>query len=344
MSNIEWTGKTWNPIVGCSKISAGCQNCYAINQAYRNAAIGKTKDNPGRLAYYDGLTEKRGNRVEWTGKVAFVPEALEIPLKTKKPTTWFVNSMSDLFHESVKDEQLDQVFAVMALTPQHTYQCLTKRPQRMLEYMNWCERRHNSHGKPTSFCRVDAVEAVCREKENYPHYDIPQWPLRNAWLGLTVENQATAVERRIPLEALSEQGWFTWVSHEPALEQVDFTGWEFIRWLVMGGESGPGARPFDVAWPRSVIKWAADNQVDCFLKQLGAFPRIDIAKGIGPECIKEQSRLDSQWPKGTTFGNPTGNPDLNGSIALLKSRKGNDPDEWPEDLRVRQIPSVEVKA
>jgi protein gp37 len=89
MTEISWTDKTWNPLVGCSKKSAGCQNCYAIQQAYRNEAIGKTMENPGRLAYYEGLAEKRGSRIEWAGKVNFVPEALEIPLKRKKPTKWF---------------------------------------------------------------------------------------------------------------------------------------------------------------------------------------------------------------------------------------------------------------
>jgi protein gp37 len=116
MTEISWTDKTWNPLVGCSKTSTGCKNCYAVQQAYRNEAIGKTMENPGRLAYYEGLTEKRGNRIEWTGTVNFVPEALEIPLKRKKPTKWFVNSMSDLFHESVPDEWIDKIFAVMALS------------------------------------------------------------------------------------------------------------------------------------------------------------------------------------------------------------------------------------
>lgn len=135
-TGIQWTDETWNPTVGCSKISEGCQNCYAIGQAYRNTAMGQKFANPGRLAYYEGLTEKKGDRAEWTGTVNFVPEALEIPLKWKKPRRIFVNSMSDLFHGGIEDHELDQIFAVMALTPQHTYQVLTKRPDRMAEYCN----------------------------------------------------------------------------------------------------------------------------------------------------------------------------------------------------------------
>ena len=171
MSKIEWTEQTWNPMVGCSKISAGCQNCYAIQQAYRNDAMGQKLDNPGRLAYYDGLTEKRGNRVEWTGVVRFVPEALEIPLKRKKPTVWFVNSMSDLFHESVTDEQLFKILKIIRDTPQHTYQVLTKRPARMLDIMKHLSWRTGKAGEGGGFFAYRGIPGAN--------------PLRNLWLGVT---------------------------------------------------------------------------------------------------------------------------------------------------------------
>lgn len=240
MSEIEWTDKTWNPIVGCSKISEGCRNCYAINQAYRNASMGTS----GRLAYYEGLTEKKTDRIEWTGAVRFVPEALEIPLKRKKPTIWFVNSMSDLFHESVTDYQLNQIFSVMELTPQHTYQILTKRADRMLQY-----------------CNIERAN-----------------PLKNVWLGVTVENQKTA-DDRIPL-LLKMPAAVRFLSCEPLLEEVDlkigrplFFGdypKRFIDWVIVGGESGQNARECKVEWIRSIVYQCKESGVPVFVKQLGS--------------------------------------------------------------------------
>jgi protein gp37 len=284
MAEISWTDKTWNPLVGCSKKSTGCSSCYAIQQAYRNEAIGKTMASPGRLAYYEGLTEKRGNRIEWTGKVNFVPEALDIPLKRKKPTKWFVNSMSDLFHESVPDEWIDKIFAVMALTPQHTYQVLTKRPERMRAYMDWCERRHNSEGKPISHCRVDAVESVCRERENYPHYDIPEWPLPNAWLGVSVEDQKAADERIPQLDLTTAALRF--LSCEPLLGPLNLTQHlTHTKWVIVGGESGSNARPCELTWIESIVEQCRAAGVACWVKQLGTNCRgwSSSGKGDNPE-------------------------------------------------------------
>jgi protein gp37 len=340
MSNIEWTSKTWNPIVGCSRVSAGCQNCYAINQAYRNAAMGAKLDNPGRLAYYEGLTEKRGNRVEWTGKVAFVPEALEIPLKTKKPTTWFVNSMSDLFHESVTDEQLDQIFAVIALTPQHTYQVLTKRPERMLEY---CRKFvSGSHLSERGQWACEMARFACENFSGFNWREVPDdgdteygslssdhvydllmeattdGIIPNVWLGVTAENQATA-NKRIPL-LLQTPASLRFLSCEPLLEDVDLAnamplGGPDLDWVIVGGESGPGARPCDIAWVRSIVEQCKAAGVPCFVKQLGSTPKLQVH-----DCHQPPAN----WADYGSTG------------------KGNNPDEWPEDLRVRQMPSVEV--
>lgn len=299
-TKIEWTTKTWNPIVGCSKVSAGCQNCYAIKEAHRLAG----NPNPKVSSVYAGLTDRRGDRTEWTGTVKLIPDRLEIPLKTRKPTTWFVNSMSDLFHESVTDEHLDQIFAVMAMTPQHTYQCLSKRPQRMLEY---CSDRFRSRKI------LQAAQRLGTKGLIDPGMVIPIYPYSHVWLGVTAENQKTANERRESMKKLAEMGWFTWVSHEPALEQVDFSGWEFIRWLVMGGESGSKSRPYDLAWPRAVMPWCREHAIPFFHKQVGSKPKLQVHECHKPPC---------NW---TDFGS-TG--------------KGNDPEEWPEDLRVREYPGI----
>jgi len=329
MTNIEWTGKTWNPVVGCSKVSAGCNNCYAIPQSHRNAAIAQELpiDRRGRLKYYEGLTEKRGDRIEWTGVVNFVEEALEIPLKRKKSTVWFVNSMSDLFHESVTDEQLDRIFVIMALTPQHTYQILTKRPKRMLDYFlsnRWDDATFG--GIPLS--------DVARLAADLPvPLGIPlrcHFPLANVHLGVTVENQKAA-DDRIPL-LLQTPASVRFLSIEPLLERVDLTLIKqiddfqqihktlsghssidgqmqhltnSINWVIVGGESGHGARLFDLAWARDLREQCEWSNVPFFFKQCGA------------NCI------DS----------------LNGNSIDTKGKGADwaDPN-FPADLKIRQLP------
>lgn len=286
MTTIEWTEQTWNPTVGCSKISAGCQNCYAIRQAHRVWGMGK--DDPrGQVVHYEGLTEKRGNRIEWTGKIAFAREALEIPLKRKKPTTYFVNSMSDLFHESIPDEWIDQIFVVMALTPQHTYQVLTKRPERMLSYF------HKSRWDGATYGGFP-LSKVARIVEKLP---VPaetvircHFPLPNVWLGVSIENQKAANERISWLMRTPTAVRF--LSCEPLLEDVDLTMikhthfWneyqsEFfdcwnalnpldgkgIDWVICGAESGYGARPFDEDWARSLRDQCVEGGIKFFYKQ-----------------------------------------------------------------------------
>ena len=343
MSKIEWTEKTWNPIVGCSIVSPGCTNCYAMRMAQRIERMGSAE-------HYRGLTKVvKGNAV-WTGKMARAPEHILMePLRVKRPTTWFVNSMSDLFHEDVPDAWIDQVFAVMALTPQHTYQVLTKRSARMREYLHhpWgADLKQGQTWEDVAYWRV-ATLAEEMDRERYvrgPIGGCDWWPLPNVWLGVSAERQQEANER-VP-DLLATPAAIRFVSAEPLLGPIDFTrldvsdgihrdalqGWRAVRtspghyehaphspdthldWLIVGGESGPGARPFDAAWARSIVSQCKSAEVACFVKQVGSHP------------------TDSD------------RPGLKGKRLITKSKKGGDMAEWPPELRVRQMPVVTDKA
>ena len=303
MTSIEWTDETWNVFVGCSKVSEGCRNCYAINQAYRNNAMAQAMPNPGRMKYYEGLTEKKDNRVEWTGLVRFVPEALQIPLRWKKPRRIFVNSMSDLFHESVPFEQIDQAFSVMSITPQHTYQILTKRPGRMVEYFS---------------SRANA-------------------PLLNVFLGCTIENQKAVGSRAQHLSKLHQIGWRTFYSVEPLLEAVNLNLSQYpVDWAIVGGESGPGARAFYLDWARSLIQQCRFAKVPAFVKQLGS--------NVWDKCLPfdPSTLLRDHTAQGPPPAHLAALGLINESYCQLqlRSRKGNNMEEWPEELRIREVAKV----
>jgi len=262
-SAIEWTDATWSPVVGCSRVSAGCQHCYAEVLAYRLAAMGQAK--------YQGLTHKVGNETRWTGEVRFVEEALSLPLRWKRPRRIFVNSMSDLFHEKVADEWIDRIFAVMALCPQHVFQVLTKRPERMRAYVtSVIEDR-------IRFTRWAAVGADVARTVNRECEAPPRWPLPNVHLGVSVENQETFDER---VELLGRTpAALRFLSMEPLLEEIDCgnafddppddSPYGSIGWVIVGGESGPGARPMHPAWARSIRDQCAAAAVPYFFKQWG---------------------------------------------------------------------------
>lgn len=366
MSNIEWTEKTWNPVVGCTAISPGCKHCYAETMAKRLKAmaladIASGKD-PGRKKHYIGAINDRG---KWSGMMIEVPEALTDPLRTKKPTRWFVNSMSDLFHEGVSDEYIDRVFAVMALTPQHTYQILTKRPERMWGYVahakwerlrNWMNR--GPSGEAVDFGNLTTMAHRVTKGTKYEFFNIKNWPLPNVWLGVSVENQKEA-DRRIPI-LLKTFAAVRWISAEPLLGEIDLTklygsinikqsynvvvnaltgmygaAWtgretkltdsgrktDRLDWVVVGGESGPGARPFDIQWARDVIAQCKTAGVPCFVKQLGAAP---YSPGHYPLLQRAHTYA----------------VDEDKTYLHLNNKKGGDMSEWPEDLRVREMPEV----
>ena len=322
-TTIERTDVTWNCVRGCSRVSPGCGGaageggCYAERQAARFAGPGQA---------YEGLVRigKQGPR--WTGKVVLVPEKLGEPLRWRKPRRVFVNSMSDLFHEALSNEQIAAVFGVMAACPQHMFQVLTKRAKRMREWFAWIADRA-SGGMPTE---IDVRGYACYVLSRLSPHGLlpigidsglnrtpvePRWPLPNVHLGVSCEDQATADER-IP-ELLACPAAVRFVSYEPALGPVRFTlrglpGWDEdwkydtlagrewasprddiepgtsprIDWVIVGGESGPGARPFDLAWARSTIAQCRAAGVRVF------------------------------------------------------DRKGGTIAEWPADLRVRQFPEA----
>lgn len=338
-TGISWTDSTWNPIRGCSRVSAGCVNCYAEKVAAR---FGGTDPRTGKSMPYAGLTDRHGR---WNGRVTLVEEHLTDPLRWKKPRRIFVNSMSDLFHENVRDEWRDQIFAVMALASQHTFQVLTKRPERMRAYF--------ADSNVEKRVRQQTIQIQGKGETDF---FMDQWPLPNVMLGVSVENQATADER-IPL-LLETPAAVRFVSYEPALGPIDFSyhgarglavyreaetvreqvgsgrypgqifdrpgrrglvrfGGSQLDWIIVGGESGPNARPFDIEWARSTVAQCKEAGVKCFVKQMGAY------------TIQEESNPGVQY--------------AGHSIMRFKDRAGVDPSEWPEDLRVQEFPELEVR-
>jgi protein gp37 len=294
-TSIEWADRVWNPLVGCSIVSPGCTNCYAMKMAARIERMREgswrgmlAAGTPIPAGHYTGLTKPSKGGPVWTGKVAWAgDDKLMEPLRRKKPTRYFVNSMSDLFHESVPDEWIDKVFAVMALAPQHRFVVMTKRAKRMREYLS----------RPDVSVRVglDALELVMEDHARNPKSEVGKgciikatdinpgalklWPLPNVWLLVSVEDQRTADER-IP-ELLATPAAIRGVSCEPMLGPIDFFGSEmdgplvngeptlaqmsgpngpyFIRygasrldWIIVGSESGPRARPCDLTWVSSI--------------------------------------------------------------------------------------------
>ena len=291
-SKIEWTDATWNPITGCTVVSPGCTNCYAMKLAGT-----RLQHHPSRAGL---TTDSKGGPV-WNGQVRFNEEWLAQPLRWKRPRMIFVCAHGDLFHESVPDEWIDRVFAVMALAPQHTFQVLTKRSGRMREY----------------FCCVnDARNAICeagRKWQNSLGFDgdithsaiwDAGWALPNVWLGVSVEDQKRAEERILNL--LATPAAVRFVSAEPLLGPMDISDfmwpvhhwWEsgkgyrsyeeakaaggkcghkrqslvgawckFLDWVIVGGESGPGARPIHPDWARSIRDQCEAAGVPFFFKQ-----------------------------------------------------------------------------
>ena len=263
-SQIEWTDATWNPIIGCSIVSPGCTNCYAMKMAARTEAMG--------ISRYDGMTKKVNGNAVWTGKIGKAPNnTWHAPIERKKPTTYFVNSMGDLFHEDANDDWILDVLTVMAICRQHTFQVLTKRAQRMREFMN----------------RPDLLEQIYLNWYSFSGgaREVTAWPLPNVWLGVSAERQPEADER-IPL-LLQTPAAIRFISAEPLLGPIDLIGTlarfqdtpgrrcavplgaQLVNWVIAGGESGPSARPISIQWARELRDQCARAGVPFFFKQFG---------------------------------------------------------------------------
>ena len=325
MTTISWTGEVWNCVLGCSRDNEECDRCYAMHVAHR-----------GLDPSHRGLTKLRPRDsarpgVDWNGIVRTVPERLAKPLSWRKPRKVFVNSMSDLFHPQVPFEFVAAVFGVMAATPQHIYQVLTKRPKRALEFFGWLtamvEIVKDGDGE-VRYCLMQAFKhGVLWEH----HIVYPTWPLPNVHLGVSAGRQETA-EEKIPV-LLECPAAVHWVSMEPMLGPVDLTRLKVeggvldalrgtvtvdplrgystpnrLRWVVPGGESGAKARACDIAWIFDVLTQCATAGVPAFCKQLGSAPVFTDGDGSS----KRYQILDS---------------------------KGEDWQAWPDDLKIRQYPN-----
>jgi len=249
-TGIEWTDASWNPVRGCTRISEGCRNCYAERVAARFSGFDKN----GKPQPYHGLAKMTPSGPRWTGEIKLVPKHLEDPVRWKRPRRIFVNSMSDLFHESLGVDSIQAVFDVIFRAKHHTYQILTKRAKRMFEVM---PHVRYATGKKWEVC-----------------------PEPNVWLGVSVEDQENA-ETRIPW-LVETPAAVRFLSVEPLLAPVDLSQWLIpkrldrgINWVILGCESGPDARPMDLNWARAVRDQCALANVPFFLKQVMRSGRID---------------------------------------------------------------------
>lgn len=234
-SAIEWTEQTWNPVTGCTKVSPGCKHCYAELMAGRLQAMGA----PG---YENGF------------KLRLMPERLEQPVRRKKPTLYFVNSMSDLFHESVPDSFIEKVMDVIARTPQHSYQILTKRAWRLPQY--------------------------------FQNRAVPS----NIWLGVSVEDQEYGIPRIDELRKV--KATIRFLSVEPLLEDLGEMDLSELDWVIVGGESGPKARPMRPEWATNIERQCAKSGVAFFFKQWG---------GWGADGVKRNKKANGRLLNGRLY-------------------------------------------
>lgn len=294
MTNIQWTDETINPIVGCSRISEGCRNCYA-----------ETASNSGRLQQFQQYQKV----AQWDGTVEFVESQLFKPLTWKKGKRIFICSMSDLFHENIPFSWIDRIFAVISVCEQHTFQILTKRPQRMKEYF---EKKPYSRIKTQIKTLPLPIDQLCNTLEIVTEIELKKSYFKNVWLGVSCENQKMA-DLRIPI-LVNIPAEIRFISCEPLLENIDLNLEQYpleIRpqWLIIGGESGTNARPCNINWLINLADQGKyTEEVFLFVKQLGS------------NLINNQ-----------------------GKRIKLKDKKGGKIEEFPEELKVREFPFEEIR-
>ncbi|PCK87321.1 ABC transporter ATP-binding protein [Rhizobium sophoriradicis] len=243
---IEWTDATWNPVAGCTILTAGCTNCYAMRMAARLEAMGQEK--------YKGLTRKSGGRAKWTGKITLDWKALDVPTKWTRPRLVFVNSMSDLFHSDVPADFIAAVWKTMEATPQHTYQILTKRPDRMAEIL------------PGKQFKV----------------------LPNVWLGTSVED--SRVLHRLE-ELRNVPAAIRFASFEPLIGSVQGADLAGVNWAIVGGESGPQARYMDPEWVYEIQRMCRAHGTAFFFKQWGGRNKKAAGRELNGRTYDEMPSL-----------------------------------------------------
>ncbi|ORE90955.1 phage Gp37/Gp68 family protein [Aurantimonas sp. 22II-16-19i] len=326
-TRIEWTDATWNPITGCAVVSPGCTNCYAMKLAGT-----RLQHHPSRA----GLTRPSKAGPVWTGEIRFNADWLDQPLRWRRPRMIFVCAHGDLFAEGVTDAMLDQIFAVMALCPQHVFQVLTKRPERMRDYLRIRAGDFMLHW-PDAARQAGATLLDCRSVKELV------FPLPNVWLGVSVEDK-TRADERIPI-LLDTPAAIRWVSAEPllgilSLNEIKLKSGALIdslssrrdgpyvaspstlNWIIVGGESGNGARPMHPDWARSLRDQCAAAGVPFLFKQWGEW-------APGENCNRRQTHTEDV---ATFYSEDWSNPGWHygriGVSASEEMHRDDEPDLW----------------
>lgn len=316
-SLIQWTDRSdWNPIRGCTRVSPGCGGpgphggCYAEAIAARFSGPGKP---------FDGFASMTANGPHWTGKVEVMWDRLTDPLKWRAPAMIFALSMSDLFHEKLPDTEIASIYAVMVAAVHvrgHTFQVLTKRSERMCETLN-SETFWDQVNVEADMHVLERTDPLVRRTDDaratLDEYG-PRNPPPKIWLGVSVEDR-DRLPRIDDLRATPAAVRF--LSLEPLLEFLGPINLNRIDQAIVGGESGPRARVFDLAWARDIRDQCSDRDIACFIKQLGARPWSPSDRITHRNCTLPSPRGFSRY---------------------LNDSHGGDPAEWPADLRVRQMP------
>jgi len=271
-TKIEWTDEVLEVTGGCTKCSVGCEHCWAIKEVWRMA------HNPRLGDKWKGLVEKKNGVLNWTGGIKLFEDAREIPLKRKKPTTYFIVSKADLFHPKVPFEFIDKVISIIALCPQHTFQVLTKRPEIMCRYF----------GKDYQRTRSDNINKLMQIIKRSPYYFIQDcckgsMTLPNLWLGVTVEHpdykNRADILRQIPAAK-------RFISFEPLLADMGEVNLEGIDWVIIGCESGPHRRPCKLEWVRNLVRQGQAAGAAVFVKQLNINGRVSHSMAEWPVDLR----------------------------------------------------------